>query len=160
MVFKKSAWTVLCAGLCGGLIAGTATALRGIDPSIEVYAVEPAGFDDTARSLTSGRRESNDPAARSFCDALLAPTPGALTFSINRTLLAGGISVDDREVAQAIRFAFRDLKLVVEPGGAVALAALLAGKFEARGKTVALTLTGANVDAATFARILSSDEAG
>ncbi len=145
---------VCCGG--GGLIAGTATALCGLDPAIAVYAVEPEGFDDTARSLAGGRRVSNDPAARSFCDALLVPTPGALTFSINRRLLAGGLAVDDREVARAMGFAFRDLKLVVEPGGAVALAALLAGKFDARGKTVAVTLTGGNVDPATFAAAIAS----
>jgi threonine dehydratase len=153
---RLDAVLVCCGG--GGLIAGTATALAGIDPGIAVYAVEPAGFDDTARSLASGERETNDPAARSFCDALLAPTPGALTFAINRRLLAGGLAVDDREVAAAMSFAFRVLKLVVEPGGAVALAALLAAKIDARGKTVALTLTGANVDPATFAEALASTD--
>ncbi len=145
---RLDAALVCCGG--GGLIAGTATALCGLNPGIAVYAVEPEGFDDTTRSLASGRRVSNDPAARSFCDALLVPTPGALTFSINRRLLAGGLVVGDQDVAQAMSFAFRVLKLVVEPGGAVALAALLAGKFDARGKTVAITLTGGNVDPATF----------
>jgi threonine dehydratase len=149
---RLDAALVCCGG--GGLIAGTATALHGIDPAVAIYAVEPAGFDDTARSLASGRRETNDPTARSFCDALLAPTPGALTFAVNQRQLAGGLTVDDRQVAEAMRFAFRQMKLVVEPGGAVALAALLAGKFDARGKTVAVTLSGGNVDPGVFARVL------
>ncbi len=144
---------VCCGG--GGLISGTATALSSLSPGIAVYAVEPEGFDDTARSLAAGQRVTNDPAARSFCDALLAPTPGELTFSINRRLLAGGLGVGDQDVARAMNFAFRALKLVAEPGGAVALAALLAGKFDARDKTVAITLSGGNVDPATFARAVA-----
>jgi threonine dehydratase len=151
---RLDAALVPCGG--GGLISGTATALHGFDPDIQVYAVEPAGFEDTARSLASGRRERVDPAARSFCDALLAPTPGELTFAINRSHLAGGLVVDDGEVAAAMGFAFRVLKLVVEPGGAVALAALLAGKFDARGKTVAMVLSGGNVDPAVFVQALDS----
>ena len=144
---------VCCGG--GGLIAGTATALCELAPGIAVYAVEPEGFEDTTRSLAAGRRVGNDPSARSFCDALLAPTPGELTFAINRRRLAGGLVVDDREVAEAMNYAFRVLKLVVEPGGAVALAALLSGKFDARGKTVAITLSGGNVDPETFAQAIA-----
>jgi threonine dehydratase len=143
---------VCCGG--GGLIAGTATALAALSPGTEVYAVEPAGFDDTTRSLAAGKRLGNDPEARSFCDALLAPEPGELTFAINRRLLSGGLVVDDGEVAEAMAYAFHTLKLVVEPGGAVALAALLAGRIEAGGKTVAVVLSGANVDAATYARAI------
>ena len=154
---RLDAALVCCGG--GGLIAGTATALSCLIPGIAVYAVEPEGFDDTTRSLAGGQRVSNDPAARSFCDALLVPTPGELTYPINRRLLAGGLAVGDQEVAQAMSFAFRVLKLVVEPGGAVALAALLAGKFDARGKTVAITLTGGNVDPATFAQAIAATSA-
>ena len=150
---RLDAALVCCGG--GGLIAGTATALAELVPGIAVYAVEPAGFDDTARSLAGGRRVSNDPAARSICDALLVPTPGELTFAINRRRLAGGLVVDDREVAAAMGYAFRVLKLVVEPGGAVALAALLSGKFDARDKTVAITLSGGNVDPQTFAEAIA-----
>ena len=152
---RLDAALVCCGG--GGLIAGTATALGARDPEIAVYAVEPAGFDDTARSLASGRREGNDLAARSFCDALLAPTPGVLTFAINQRLLAGGLVVDDGEVAAAMAFAFRVLKLVVEPGGAVALAALLSGKIAAEGKTLAVVLSGGNVDPASFAAAIGSE---
>jgi threonine dehydratase len=147
---------VPCGG--GGLIAGTATALTARVPGIAVYAVEPAGFDDTGRSLVAGERLANPPLAAdnlSFCDALLAPTPGTLTFAINRRLLAGGLVVNDADVARAMASAFSDLKIVVEPGGAVARAAALTGKFDCRGKTVAVVCSGGNVDAALFARAIS-----
>lgn len=143
---------VCCGG--GGLVSGTATALTALVPGIEVFAVEPAGLDDTRRSLEAGRRVENDPAARSICDALLAPTPGELTFEINRRLLAGGLAVSDEEVLDAMAFAFRHLKIVVEPGGAVALAALLAGRFCAEGRTVAIVLSGGNVDPELYARAI------
>ncbi len=139
---------VCCGG--GGLTAGTATAIAGKLPKVPVYAVEPEGFDDTTRSLRSGRLESNDPASRSICDALLAPTPGELTFSINHRLLAGGIAVSDDDARRAMATAFADLKLVVEPGGAVALAAVLSGKFPIAGKTVAVVCSGGNVDPEIF----------
>ena len=143
---------VCCGG--GGLVSGTALAMAELSPATRVYAVEPEDFDDTARSLAAGRRLENDPAARSICDALLAPRPGETTFALNQRLLAGGLVVSDAEVAAAMTYAFRNLKLVVEPGGAVCLAALLAGRIEARGKTTALTLSGGNIDAASFCRIL------
>ncbi len=143
---------VCCGG--GGLISGTALALRDRSPKTQVYSVEPEGFDDTARSLVSGQRESVEPTAKSFCDALLAKTPGALTFALNKQLLKGGLAVSDQEVAEAMAFAFRWLKLVVEPGGAVALAAALSGKLDLKGKTVAIVLSGGNVDPGMFARVL------
>jgi threonine dehydratase len=151
---RLDATLVCCGG--GGLIAGTATALAALSPETKVYSVEPEGFDDTARSLTAGHRVANAAAAGSFCDALLAPMPGELTFAINQRLLAGGLAVSDQEVAAAMVFAFRALKLVVEPGGAVALAALLAGRYEAHGLTVAITLSGGNVDSDTFAQVLAT----
>ena len=139
----------------GGLIAGTVLALHETDPRLPVYAVEPEGFDDTARSLAAGERLSvADASAPSLCDALLAPTPGALTFEINRRHLAGGFFVSDAEVGNAVRAAFDHLKLVIEPGGAVALAAVLAGRIETAGKTLAVVASGGNVDAALYARIL------
>jgi len=143
-----------CGG--GGLVAGVATAIRGKLPNVPVYAVEPEKFDDTTRSLKSGKLESNDPAARSICDALLAPTPGDLTFSLNRKLLAGGIAVSDDEAKRAMATAFGDLKLVVEPGGAVALAAVLSGKFPIKGKTVAIVCSGGNVDTEQFIAVLGT----
>ncbi|MEZ5669535.1 MAG: threonine/serine dehydratase [Alphaproteobacteria bacterium] len=138
----------------GGLIAGTATAVAALAPDTKIYGVEPAGFDDTRRSLAAGERLSVDPDARSFCDALLRPTPGEITFPINRRLLAGGVAVSDAETAEAMRVAFDTLKLVVEPGGAVALAAVLTGKLDVAGRTVVVVLSGGNVDAALFARVL------
>ena len=149
---------VCCGG--GGLIAGTATALVHHFPRIEVYSAEPAGFDDTARSLASGRREGNAPGARSICDALLAPQPGLLTLRVNRRLLAGGLAAGDKAVLDAMRAAFLELKLVVEPGGAIALAAALSGEFDCRGKTVLVVLSGGNVDPEQYADALHTTPAG
>ncbi len=144
---------VCCGG--GGLAGGIATAIRDQMPEVDVYAVEPAAFDDTARSLASGKREAVPQGATSICDALLAPMPGELTFPINRALLAGGLTVSDDEVRQAMLYAFEVLKLVIEPGGAVALAALLSGKApKVEGATV-VVVSGANVDPEMFAGILS-----
>jgi len=142
---------VCCGG--GGLVSGSATALKARLPGVSVHTVEPEDFDDTARSLRSGNRESVDEAARSICDALQAHMPGELTFAINRQLLGEGLTVSDAEVRAAMRFAFRNLKLVVEPGGAVALAAALAGKIDTAGKTTAVVLSGGNVDSELFAEI-------
>lgn len=142
---------VCCGG--GGLIAGSAIALRAQFPGVAVHPVEPEGFDDTARSLVSGKREHVDAKARSICDALQAHSPGEKTFAINRGLLADGLVVSDAEVRAAMRFAFLNLKLVVEPGGAVALAAVLSGKIETRNRTTVIVLSGGNVDAELFAEI-------
>jgi len=142
-----------CGG--GGLTAGTAVALKALSPTTAVHAVEPADFDDTGRSLRAGQRVSNAPGRTSFCDALLSPMPGLLTFPLNQALLAGALSVTDDEVAAAMAFAFRTLKLVVEPGGAVALAAVLSGKLPVRGKSVAVILSGGNVDWRTYREALN-----
>ena len=152
---RLDAVLICCGG--GGLSAGCALALTELCPETEIYTVEPKGFDDTARSLAAGSRVANDPAARSICDALLAPTPGELTFAINRRLVNGGLSVSDAEVAAAMTYAFKTLKLVLEPGGAAALAALLSRRLDARGRTVALTLSGANVDPEIYRRILAEE---
>lgn len=143
---------ICCSG--GGLAAGMATALTELHPGIQVYAVEPQGFDDTARSLKAGERLANAPGAKSICDALLVDKPGALTFAVNRRLLAGALNVTDEQVRHAMRFAFEHLKVVVEPGGAAALAALLAKAVDCTGKTVAVILSGGNVDPAQFSEVL------
>jgi threonine dehydratase len=142
-----------CGG--GGLISGTSLAMRERSAATDVYAVEPEEFDDTARSLAAGSHQSNDPAARSFCDALLAPTPGEITFAINRHTLTGGLVVSEAEIGRAMAAAFRFFKIVVEPGGAVALAAALAGKIDCKGRTIAVVCSGGNVDPETFQRILA-----
>ena len=109
-------------------------------------------------SLVSGQRETNEAGAVTFCDALRVPTPGEITFAINRRLLAGGLVVHDDMTGAAMRTAFRDLKLVVEPGGAIALAAALFGLVPLEGRTVAVVCSGGNVDPATFADVLSRSD--
>jgi len=140
-----------CGG--GGLSSGSAIALKSRLPDTSVYGVEPSEFDDTARSFQAGKRLRIDDSARSICDALQTPMPGELTFAINQRLLTDVLTVSDDEVRSAIRFAFKNLKLVVEPGGAVALAALLSGKLETAGKTTAIVLSGGNIDVDLFAEI-------
>ena len=147
---------LVCTG-GGGLTAGVALAMEALSPDTAVYSVEPQGFDDTRRSLEAGERVSNDPAARSICDALLAPEPGALTFSVNQRLLKGGLVVTDTEVAEAMCYAFANLKLVLEPGGAVTLAAVLSGKLPAEGRTLGIVCSGGNVDPELFTRVLAGE---
>ena len=139
----------------GGLVAGVATAIKARFPKAMVMSAEPEGFDDHARSLRAGRREAHEARSRTICDALMALTPGEITFAINSRLLAKGVTASDAEVTAAVAFAFRELKLVVEPGGAVGLAALLAGHVEARGKNVVIVLSGGNVDADLYARLIA-----
>ena len=143
--FDLETLLVPCGG--GGLIAGVSSALAHRMPAARCYAVEPEGFDDTIRSLEKGVRVENDPAARSICDAILIPAPGENTFPINRETLAGGFAVPDDAVREAMAFAFREMKLVVEPGGAVALAAALRGLAPGTGP-LGLVLSGGNVDEA------------
>src|SRR6476661_696043 len=138
----------------GGLISGVSIAVKEKSPSTVIYSVEPAGFDDLARSLESGAHERNAALSGSICDALLAVTPGELTFEVAKRNLAGGLSVTDEEAKAAVRYAFEELKLVVEPGGAVSLAAILSGKLPLQGKTVAAVLSGGNIDPSLFAEII------
>jgi threonine dehydratase len=147
---------VLCGASGGGLIAGTALALEKLSPATTITVVEPEGFDDHRRSLLSGQREKNAQATGSICDALLSAQPGQLTFAINQSRLAGGIAVSEAEVRRAVAFAFAELKLVVEPGGAVSLAAVLAGKANTKGRNNAVILTGGNVDPTLFSEIIRS----
>ena len=142
-----------CSG--GGLSAGCAVAIRAMSRGTSVHTVEPEGFDDTARSLAAGQRECNDMTAISICDALQVEIPGKLTFDINRKLLGPGLVVTDEEVRSAMRFGFRQLKLVIEPGGVAALAAVLSKKIDMRDKVTVVVLSGGNVDVDLFASIQS-----
>lgn len=150
---------VLAPASGGGLIAGVSIAVRDGFPDAEVFSVEPAGFDDYARSLSAGERLGNERLSGSLCDALMSNRPGEQTFAINRHTLAGGLAVTDAEALAAVAFAARELKLVLEPGGAVALAALLSGAFDVVGRTVVVVLSGGNVDEAVLARALAESAA-
>ncbi len=142
--------SVLAACSGGGLVAGVASAVKALSPETAIYAVEPSEFDELARSLRSGKPESNSSDAKSICDALQVKTPGKLTFPVNQRLLEGSLAVTDEEVLQAMRVAFEHLRLVVEPGGAVGLAAILANKLDVKNKITVVILSGGNVDAELF----------
>jgi len=139
----------------GGLAAGIALAVKSRVPEAKILTAEPDGFDDHLRSFRSGRRERNERVSGSICDALMAPMPGEITFGVTRELVGDGVAASDAEVGRAVAFAFEELKLVVEPGGAVGLAALLAGKLGVRGKVVAVVLSGGNIDPDLFARLVA-----
>ena len=139
----------------GGLVAGVSTAVKAKFPDVRMIVAEPEGFDDHARSLRAGHREAHGAKGRTICDALMAAIPGEITFAINGRLLSGAVSASDAEVGAALGFAFRELKLVVEPGGAVGLAALLAGRMDVGGKTVVILLSGGNVDADLYAKLIA-----
>jgi len=145
---------VLVGASGGGLISGVSIAVKERSPSTVIYSVEPAGFDDLARSLASGTPQRNAKLSGSICDALLAATPGEITFEVAKRNLAGGLSVTDEEAKAAVRYAFEELKLVVEPGGAVSLAVILSGKLPLQGKTAAALLSGGNIDPSLFAEII------
>ena len=145
---------VLCPVSGGGLLAGTALAFEALSPGTRIHSVEPEGFDDHRRSLVAGIRVSNARGGRSVCDALMAPAPGELTFAINRTRLAQGLAVSDTAALAALAFAFRHLRLVLEPGGGLGLAALLDGQLKLNGRTALVIASGGNVDPALFARAI------
>jgi threonine dehydratase len=146
---------VLAQASGGGLIAGIATAVKAKFPQTKVIVAEPKDYDDHALSLRAGKREAHHAKHRTICDALMAEMPGEITFAINGKLLAGGVTASDEEVGAAIAFAFRELKLVVEPGGAVGLGALLSGRLDAQGKNVVIVLSGGNVDADLYAKLIA-----
>ncbi len=144
---------VCCGG--GGLTSGVALALEGAAPGLRVRPVEPEGFDDVARSLQSGEIQSNTEISGSICDAILTPAPGLLTFPILQRLCGPGIVVSEDEALRAMALAFLRLKIVVEPGGAVALAAALFHPDAVKGEAVIALATGGNVDAALFQQALA-----
>ncbi|MFT4748385.1 MAG: threonine dehydratase [Pseudohongiellaceae bacterium] len=141
-----------CGG--GGLMSGVATAVKALSPKTQLIGVEPQGFDDHVLSRKVGERVKIDNTATTLCDSLMAPTPGEITWSINSRLVDEFLAVTELEVMHALSFAFKYLKLVVEPGGVVALAALLQKKIDIKNKRVAVILSGGNVDPATFTRCL------
>jgi threonine dehydratase len=140
----------------GGLIAGIALAMKARVPDVTFSSAEPEGFDDTMRSFASGKREKNPRMSGTICDALMTETPGVVTWEINKKLVGQGVAASDAEVGRAVAFAFRELKLVVEPGGAIGLAALLAGKLDIKDKVVVAVLSGGNVDAELFHRLIAA----
>lgn len=147
---------VCCAG-GGGLITGMTLALEALSPATKVWTAEPEAHDDWRRSLASGEVQSNAPGTRSICDAILTPAPGKLTWALGQPRLAGGCAVSDDAIRDAMRLAFRHLKLVVEPGGAAALVSVLHDLPDAaKGKRVGVVLSGGNVDPQLYADILSA----
>jgi threonine dehydratase len=144
-----------CGG--GGMTAGISLALADAWPGLVMTLVEPEGFDDYRRSLAEGRILANSVPSGSLCDALLAPSPGALGFAIHTANRSRAIAVSDADALAAVAFAFRELKLVVEPGGAVALAALLGGHLKVAGGVAVLVLSGGNIDEAVLARALAEN---
>lgn len=147
---------VCCGG--GGLTSGIALALEAEAPGLRARPVEPEGFDDTARSLTSGRIERNAQGSGGICDAIVTPSPGQITFPIMARLCGPGLVVSEAQALRAMGLAFQRLKVVAEPGGAVALAAALFQGEEIQGDTVICTISGGNVDQAMFARALDTLE--
>ena len=137
-------------------MAGITLAMTALSPDTRLYAVEPAAYDDHGQSLAAGRRVEVRPDGPSICDALMAPQPGELTFAINQARLAGALGVSDQEALDAVAFAFRHLKLVLEPAGAVALAALLSGRFDLAGGVAVVVASGGNVDPETYSRALAT----
>jgi len=152
--FGETPDIVVCCAGGGGLIAGVGLAVKHHHPEAQIWSAEPVGFDDHRRSIASGHRETNERLTGSICDAIITPTPGELTWSLNSVQLSGGAAVSDEEALDAMAFAWRQMKIVVEPGGAVALAAVLSGKIDVAGRSVCVLATGGNVDRTIFARAL------
>jgi threonine dehydratase len=146
---------VVCPAGGGGLIAGVSTALRELTPQTLIYSAEPENFDDTRRSLIAGERVGNEPGHNSICDSIVTQIPGENTFPINKALLAGGFAVSDPEVVTAMQTLANDLKVVAEPGGAAAVAAILRDQESWKGKTVVAVVSGGNVDIDVFSKLVN-----
>jgi threonine dehydratase len=150
---KLDAFIVPCGG--GGLASGCAAILEEISPQTEMWIAEPEGFDEGWASIKAGRILKSDVTRRTICDAIATPSLGTITFPILQRLARGGVSLTEDDIGAAMTYAFKYLKLVVEPGGAAALAAVLSRKLDARGRTVAVTLSGGNVDPTLFSTVLA-----
>jgi threonine dehydratase len=147
---------VACPASGGGLMAGVALAFERLSATTRAICVEPEGFDDHVLSLQAGARVGAAPGAQpSLCDALMSPKPGELTFALNAPRLTKGVAVSDRDALSAMAFAFRHLKVVLEPGGAVALAAALTHKLDLNGGVAVIVASGGNVDARVFAQAIA-----
>ncbi|HEY3950491.1 threonine/serine dehydratase [Phenylobacterium sp.] len=141
----------------GGLLSGISLVSKELSPRTALWGAEPSLYNDLAQSLEKGERVSVKPTVRTLCDALESPSTGDITFPILKRNLAGAVGLTDPEVAETLRYAFATLKLVMEPGGSVALAALLTSKVAAKGKTTGVVVSGGNVDPELFARILKGE---
>ncbi|THD51392.1 threonine/serine dehydratase [Phenylobacterium sp.] len=141
----------------GGLLSGISLVVKELSPKTEIWGAEPSVYNDLAQSLASGAKVTIKPSTRTLCDALESPSTGDVTWPILKANLTGAVGLTDPEVAEAMRYAFQTLKLVIEPGGSVGLAALLTGKVDARGKTTGVVVSGGNVDPALFAKILRGE---
>jgi|TARA_B110000908_G_C10233771_1_gene442077 threonine dehydratase len=148
---------VLCCCGGGGLIAGVSTSIKANYPNAQIYSVEPENFDDTKKSLEADMIVENTMQHLSICDALLANKPGNITFEINRKNLSGGISVSDTESLIAMKIAYKYFKIVLEPGGAVALAAAISKKIDIKNKNVLVIASGGNVDSDIFEKCLYAE---
>jgi threonine dehydratase len=147
---------LLCCCGGGGLIAGTSIALHAHFPDTKIWCAEPEFYDDTKRSLESGERQRAQTEKTSICDAIVTPEPGVLTFPINRTHLSGGAVVSDEHVLKTVATLFKHLKIIVEPGGAVAVAAALTGQIPKDAQTIVAVASGGNIDADMFKRALDA----
>ena len=148
---------VLCCCGGGGLIAGVSTSIKANYPNAQIYSVEPENFDDTKKSLEADMIVENTMKHLSICDALLANKPGNITFEINRKNLSGGISVSDTESLIAMKIAYKYFKIVLEPGGAVALAAAISKKIDIKNKNILVIASGGNVDSDIFEKCLYAE---
>lgn len=148
--------SLICNASGGGLLAGVAVAFETLSPKTEVYVSEPAGHDDLIRSLAEKKIVSNAPGIRSIADALMSPEPGVIPFEVHKRRVAGGFTATNDQLLDAMSYAFHNLKLIVEPGGANALAVLLNNRqhFAARGPVLVI-LSGGNVDADLFSQAIA-----
>ncbi|HZZ31217.1 MAG TPA: threonine/serine dehydratase [Phenylobacterium sp.] len=141
----------------GGLRSGVSLVVKELSPTTEIWGAEPSAYNDLAQSLVTGERVTIKPAVRTLCDALESPATGDITWPILKANLTGAVGLTDPEIAETLRYAFSTLKLVIEPGGAAGLAALLTGKVDAKGKTVGVVVSGGNVDPELYAKILRGE---